>query len=488
MSYSRCVPGTVIRLFFLTVAVCLLPVKPWAQSSVNQASDADPYLWLEDITGARALDWVRQQNAITTGELEAAPGFAELQQRLLAIMDSDAKIPYVEKYGAYYYNFWRDARHERGLWRRTTLSEYRKAQPLWETVLDLDALAATEQENWVWKGAVVLYPSYDRALLQLSRGGADAVVIREFDLLNKTLVPDGFTLAEAKTEVAWLDKDHLYVGTDFGPGTLTDSGYARFSKLWRRGTPLTQALVKFAGLTQDVGVDVLVLNDHGHQYVLARRYPTFFTTHISVLKNEQWIKIDKPDDAEVDTYADQLLLSLKQDWQVNGQTYQAGTLLAADFEDYMAGKRDFAVLYQPHPRKSLAEYAATKNYLIVNELDNVINHLYAHRYENGAWSRSPLVTPEFGSVSVTAIDADESDDYFLTASGFLTPASLLLGTVGQEQLATLKTLPAFFNTEGLTVTQHEAVSRDGTVVPYFQVSRSGLELNGTNPTLLYGYG
>ncbi|MBF8269124.1 MAG: S9 family peptidase [Gammaproteobacteria bacterium] len=358
---SRCT-GAVMRLCLLFIAVCLLPCKLAAQENSVTIMAEDPYLWLEDVTGDKALDWVRAQNAVTTRELEAAPGFADLQQRLLAIMDSDEKIPFVEKYGAYYYNFWRDARHERGLWRRTTLAEYRKAQPQWETVLDLDALAATEKENWVWKGVVVLYPSYDRALLQLSRGGADAVVIREFDLIKKTLVPNGFYLPEAKTEVSWLDRDNIYVGTDFGPGSLTDSGYPRIARLWRRGTPLAQASLKFEGLTQDVAVDIHVINDHGHQYVLARRSPTFFTTTVSVLIGATWQKIDKPDDAEVDTFADQLLLSLKQDWQVNGQNYKAGTLLAANFKDYLAGKRDFAVLYHPGARKSLAEYDQKLSY------------------------------------------------------------------------------------------------------------------------------
>jgi prolyl oligopeptidase len=476
------------RLLFHLTLVLLTGAGVHAQQSVTTAAGDDPYLWLEDVIGERALEWVRRRNAVTTGELVTAPGFAELQQRLLAILDSDEKIPFVDKHGAYYYNFWRDANHERGIWRRTTLEEYRNAAPQWETVLNLDKLAAAENENWVWKGAVVLYPSYDRALLQLSRGGADAVVIREFDLVNKQFVADGYTLAEAKSDVSWLDRDMLYVGTDYGPGSLTDSGYPRSARLWRRGTPLAEAQTVFEGLQSDVAAGVTVVHDHGRRYVLAVRNPTFFTSEVSVLKHDRWLRIDKPADAEVDTFSDQLLLSLKSDWTINDQTYPAGTLLAVNFDDYLSGRRGFSVLYHPGARKSLAEYTATKNYLIVNELDNVNNRLYAHHYRAGSWTRAPLDTPAFGAVSVAAIDADESDDYFLTVSGFLTPTHLRLGTVGKDETETLKSLPAFFKDEGLEVSQHEVLSKDGARVPYFQVSRADLKLNGGNPTLLYGYG
>ncbi len=198
-------------------------------SSSQPASESpeDPFLWLENVTGDRALDWVRQQNAVSTRELEASPDFDPIRRRLLAIMDSKEKIPYVSKHGRYCYNFWRDEKNVRGLWRRTTLEEYKKPNPTWETVLDLDKLAEAEKENWVWKGADILYPSYDRCLMSLSRGGADAKVVREFDLTSKQFVPEGFYLPEAKSDVAWRDRDWIYVATDFGPGSMTASGYPR---------------------------------------------------------------------------------------------------------------------------------------------------------------------------------------------------------------------------------------------------------------------
>ena len=487
MLFRKHRPGG-IALVFILYTGCLMSNGSLAQQAVSGTSAEDPYLWLENVTGDRALAWVHKQNARTVRVLGAVAGFTGLQKRLQAILDSNEKIPYITRYGKYFYNFWRDAEHVRGIWRRTTLAEYRKSDPHWETVLDLDALARQEGKNWIWKGARVLYPSYDRALLQLSRGGADAVVVREFDLVKKQFVAGGFVLPEAKTDVSWLDRDHIYVGTDYGPGTLTDSGYPTIAKLWSRGTPLAQAQTAFQGQTSDVAAGVNVINDHGRKYVLAYRAPTFFTEQDRLLRNGRWVAIDKPDDAEVSFFADQLLLSLKHDWTVNNKTYRSGSLLAAELDGYLAGKRNFTILYQPQPRQALVQFEATKNYLILNKLENVNSRLYALRYSNGSWTRTSLPTPEFGSVNVTAVDAHESDDYFMTVSGFLTPTSLRLARVGSDGAETLKTMPAFFDSTGLVVSQHEVASRDGTMIPYFQVSRKGIKMDSDNPTLLYGYG
>jgi prolyl oligopeptidase len=448
----------------------------------------DPYLWLEEVTGERALAWVRGQNALSTNELGSFPDFETIRRRLLSILDSKEKIPYVSKHGAYYYNFWRDEKNVRGVWRRTSLVEFKKSDPAWEIVLDLDQLSSLEHENWVWKGSDVLYPTYDRCVVFLSRGGADAKVTREFDLKSKEFIRDGFYLPEAKSDTAWRDRDTLYVGTDFGPGSLTASGYPRVIKEWKRGTPLSAATVMLEGAATDVSVDVLVSHDHGRTYEFVRRGVTFFTSEDYVRRGDRWLKIQKPDDATVNTFEDQLLLRLRSDWTVNGKTYPAGSLLAANFENYLQGERKFDLLFTPTVRKSLAGTSDTKNYLLVNELENVRNHIYVIERQNGQWTRTPLEAPDFGSIGINGIDADESDDYFLTVTDFLTPSSLYFGTLGNAVRVKLKSLPAFFKTEGLEITQHEATSKDGTKVPYFQVSRKGLPREGKNPTLLYGYG
>jgi prolyl oligopeptidase len=448
----------------------------------------DPYLWLEDIGSERSLAWVREQNADTLRELASSGDFETLRQRLLAIFDSKERIPGVRKRGAYCYNFWRDATHVRGLWRRTTLAEYKKSDPVWETVLDLDNLSQTEDENWVWKGSDFLQPSYDRALIFLSRGGGDAVVVREFDLETKVFIPDGFFLSEAKTSVAWKNRDALYVGTDFGPGSLTDSGYPRIVKELRRYASLDEASTVFEGQTEDVNVSAAVVHDHGQIYEFIRHRKTFFTNHVYIRRGEAWVKIDKPEDSSLDTFGDQLLLRLRSDWNVDGKTYVGGTLLAADFDSYLRGERQFAVLFEPTARKCLAGTSPTKDYLIVNELENVRNRLYLLRRVGDEWIRERLDTPALGSAHIEGIDPDESDDYFLTLTDFLTPSSLYLGTAGRGERAKLKSLPEFFAADGLEIRQHEVSSKDGTPIPYFQISRKNLQLDGRNPLLLYGYG
>lgn len=448
----------------------------------------DPYLWLEDVTGDKALSWVKKQNALSTRELEASPDFEKIRQRLLSIYDSKEKIPYVSKCGPFYYNFWRDENHVRGLWRRTTLAEYKKAAPAWETVIDLDQLGRDEKENWVWKGFHALYPDYDRCLVLLSRGGADANVIREFDLKTKAFITNGFFLPEAKSDVAWRDRDTLYVGTDFGPGSLTDSGYPRIVKEWKRGTPLAQAPTLFEGKKTDVSVSASVSHDHGHTYEFIGRGVTFFSNETFIRRGDSWVKIEKPDDVEVSTFEDQILLRLRLDWTLNGKTHPAGSLLAENLEGYLKGDRNFFPIFEPTNRKSLESTSVTKSYLIVNELDNVRNKLFVWQHRNGKWTRTPMPAPDLGSVSAHGIDADESDDYFMTVTEFLNPTTLSLGTIGKTEREQLKSLPAYFKSEGLEVSQFEATSKDGTKVPYFQVSRKGMALDGKNPTLLYGYG
>ncbi len=471
-------------------ALALSCCRLFAASADMVATNAadDPYLWLEDVSGEKALSWVRQQNAISTNQLGALPDFSAIQQRLRLILDSQERIPYVAKHGKFYYNFWRDENNTRGLWRRTSLDEYKKPTPAWETVLDLDKLAADEKENWIWQGYRVLQPDYDRCLIELSRGGADAAVVREFDLDQKAFVKDGFTLPEAKSNVAWRNRDTLYVGTDFGPGSLTTSGYPRVIKEWKRGTALSAARTVFEGKVDDMAVEASVVHDPGRIYEFISREPTFFTDEVSVRRGEAWVRLDKPMDAEASTFGDFLLLRLRSDWTVGGKSYAAGSLLAENFDNYLQGGRGLEVLFEPTERKSLAAISKTKDYLVLTELNNVRSRLYRLRFADGNWNRVPLDAPAFGTVSVKGIDPENSDDFFMTVTDFLTPSSLYFGTAGTEAREKLKSLPEFFKTEGLEIQQFEARSKDGTRVPYFQVSRKGMKFDGANITLLTGYG
>jgi prolyl oligopeptidase len=459
------------------------PTAPAAPAS------ADPFLWLEDVQGEKALAWARARNAESAAVLDAAPGFKALEQRLLSILDSRERIPYVRKLGRRYYNFWQDAANPRGLWRRTTLKEYRKAEPAWEIVLDVDALGAAEKENWVWHGATCLKPLYQRCLVQLSRGGADAVVVREFDLEARAFVPGGFALPEAKSHVAWLDADTLYVGTDFGAGSLTSSGYPRVMRRWRRGTPLERAELVYEGQAADVSVSAWHDPTRGFERDFVQRGMTFFSNQLYLLRAGRPVQVEKPDSAEASVFREWLFIQLRDDWAVGGRTWPAGALLAIDLEKFLGGDRGFAQLYEPGPHKSLDAFEPTRHHVLVNELDNVRNRLYLLTPGPGGWTRQPLAgAPELTTVSVSPVDADERDDFFMDVAGFLTPSALSLGSVGGTAPVKLKQLPGLFDTQGLEVSQHEAVSADGTRIPYFQVARAGLTLDGQNPTLLYGYG
>jgi prolyl oligopeptidase len=449
----------------------------------------DSYLWLEEVMGANSLAWVKERNAESVNELTRPPNFQALERRILKILDSEDRIPGVQKLGPYYYNFWRDSKNPRGLWRRTTLDEYKKSAPAWEIVLDLDRLGKDEKENWVWHGVQVLKPQYQRALISLSRGGADASVVREFDLADRTFVSDGFMLPEAKSQVGWRGHDSVFVGTDFGPGSLTESGYPRIAKEWKRGTPLAEAALIMEGLPGDMSVSATRDLTPGFERDIVVRRPTFWTSEVFLLRGGKLVKIDKPADAVPSLDREWLLLRLRSDWKVAGKSYPAGALIATDLEKFLEGKREFDTLFEPAERKSLASFTATRHYIVVTELDNVRSRVYVLNHRDGRWQREPLPgVPDLGDVSVQAIDPDLSDDYFLHRTDFLTPNTLALGAIGSGPAVGLKQLPSFFDADSLAVSQHEAVSQDGTRVPYFEVARKDLSANGKNPTLLYGYG
>lgn len=449
---------------------------------------SDPYAWLEDVTGDKATAWVKDRNAETARELEGG-SFATLQAGILKILDSDARIPYVGKLGASYYNVWRDAKNPRGLLRRTTLDEYRKPNPQWETVLDVDALGAAEKESWVFGGFQCLKPEYRRCLISLSRGGADASVTREFDMQTKSFVKDGFMLPEAKADVSWIDIDTVFVGTDFGAGSLTTSGYPRVAKTWKRGTPLSAAKTVYEGLSTDIQAGAYHDDTKGFERNFVFRAPSFFSSQVFLLRSDGTTqKIDVQDDADANVKREWLTVRLRSSWTTGGKTYAAGSLLATHFDDFMAGKRDFTVLFAPTATVSLSSYIWTRHYLILNLLDDVKSRLYVMTPGPGAWKREPLAgAPALGTVSAGPVDADESDAYFMTSTDFLSPTTLSLGDVGKSP-EKLKSGPVFFDSTGLEASQHFTTSKDGTRIPYFQVSRKGMALDGTHPTLLTGYG
>ncbi|WP_344244599.1 prolyl oligopeptidase family serine peptidase [Isoptericola hypogeus] len=426
----------------------------------------DPFSWLEDVEGDVALEWVRERNDHAHATVGGTDGFAATEAAIREVLDSDQRIPDVSRIGDHLYNFWRDAEHERGLWRRTTLESYRSAEPAWEPVLDLDALAAAEGQSWVWHGASLLRPApeqlaagepWRRALVDLSPGGSDADVTREFDLVDKRFVPaaeGGFERDTARADgavgakggLAWADEDTVYAFTDFGPGTTTPSGYPRTVRLWRRGTPLDAAVVVYEGTDDDMYISARRSRTPGFERDLVSRSIAFYRSETFLVEavgtpEQRLVKIDVPESAEVGFHREWLLVELRDDWvpEPGGpapRTYPAGSLLAAPADAFLAGSRDLAVLFEPTPSTSLVGASWTRHHLVVNVLDDVRNRLEVltppeDAGAGGGWQRSALpVGAELVTVGARAVDAVDSDDVWLTTTGYLTPSTLALATVG----------------------------------------------------------
>lgn len=485
-------------LLTCAVAAALHLLMPMNAARAEEPTD-DPYLWLEDVTGDKALAWVRAQNALAEKEFAANPRYEPLRQDLLKILNSRERIPFVTRMGGHYYNFWRDAANPRGLWRRTSLDEYRKPQPAWEVVLDLDALGKRENENWVWKGAECLRPlkedePYRRCILALSRGGADATVLREFDLAAKDFVKDGFALPEAKQDIRWKDADTVWVGTDFGAGSMTTSGYPRIVKQWQRGTPIGAARTVYEAQPTDVGVGMHSEWESGRRRDWIERVIAFWNSERFLLVDGTPVKLDLPADAVPVPFRDWLLVRTRTPWTTSGSTYPGGALLAIRFDAFIKGERRFDVLYAPTPRSALdsgpgnrSGVQLTRNAVLFTELDNVRPRLWELRHDGSAWQRRRVELPDTGQVGNLATYW-ASDDYFFTHQDFTTPTTLYRRSLGAAKSEPLKSLPRFFDAAGLVTRQFEAVSADGTRIPYFIAMRDGLKPDGSHPTLIYGYG
>lgn len=456
-------------------------------ATLTYASEQDSHQWLEQVQDEAALAWVKQRNAETTENLAQSAEFRELQETIRAILDTKDRIPAVAKLGAHYYNFWQDENHERGILRRTSPEEYRKSEPVWETVLDLDQLGADESESWVWKGSTTLAPTYDRSLFELSRGGSDASVVREYDLSARVFVPDGFVLSEAKSDVAWLDRNAILVATDFGHDSLTDSGYPRSVKHWSRGQQLEQAEALFTAAKADVGAFVFSYQTKDYHRAGIVHAIDFFNSDTYLLVDQSLVHIEKPTHTTASFFRNWLLLEPKEDWQLNGTIFSAGSLLVVDLERYLQGERDLHTLFEPTRTRSLIGFSQTRNFLLLNILENVQSRIEAHQYVLDKWHAHTFNDgTKFETISVRGVDAIENDEYFITREGFLTPPTLAIGHISKPGDEVLKQESHAFANENLDVTQHWATSLDGTQIPYFQVAPK--HLDQAKPTLLYGYG
>ena len=446
------------------------------------AQEADPFLWLEGVEDERALDWVRSQNARSLKELEGDSRFDAFHEASLNIYNSEERIAAPSLVGDKVRNFWQDADHVRGLWREASLASYLAGAPEWRTILDFDALAAAEEENWVYKGASCLAPDYDRCIVSLSRGGSDAVVRREFLIGEGRFVEDGFRLEESKGATAWLDVDTLLVGVDFGDGTMTESGYPRTTRLWKRGQAIEEAETIFEGEAADVGIWPYSIIRDGVVYGFITKSKSFFEREHYALDGATASLLPFPAKSSVEGVLDGFIIAtLQEDWKHRGRSFASGDVVAFSREKNRAD-----LVFSPNDEQAIGSVATPENALLVQMLDNIVGKVQSIKRVRGKWRRTEIDLPGEGDVSLGGVNA-RGDDFFLYFDSPTVPATLYY--VGEDgERSRVKQSPAFFDAEGVVMRQHFATSADGTKVPYFVIGREDVLEAGNAPVIQYGYG
>jgi prolyl oligopeptidase len=459
-----------------------------AHAQVN----ADPFLWLEDKDGSKAMAWVHEQNARTLPILQGDPRYKQLAADALRVAQAKGRIPAPEIFNDGIYNFWQDETHVRGIWRRTSAASYASDAPRWTTVLDLDAVSKAENANWVWKGDQCTWPDERRCLIFLSNGGEDAMTVREFDMTSASFVRNGFDLPRGKQSVAWEDDDTLLVAREWNPGDLTASGYPFVVKRLKRGQALADATEVFRGEKSDVEVDPFTVADgSGNKLAMIRRGVTFFTSHYELVTKDGVKQIALPEKCDVEAMVQgRIVVNLNENWTVNGTSFTAGSLVAIDAAALSADPQHLkpALVFAPGPRESVDGVNATKSQLVVAVYENVRGRAYVFTPgANDTWTSKRLDLPDNSSIGIVDADANGTLAY-VSVTGFLTPTTLWSADTQSGNPSVVKSMPALFDASKDVVEQVEAASSDGTEIPYFIVHPKNMQLDGSNPTILTAYG
>jgi len=479
-------------LILLACCAAFVPARAPAQAA--KADSTDPYVWLEDVHGARAMEWVKAENAKTSAVLEKDPRWESIYNAALAMAQAQDRLPYVSYIGGELYNFWRDSVHVRGIWRKTSLESYRAASPKWTTVLDLDALAKAENANWVFHGYTCQQPAEKRCLISLSDGGEDASTDREFDLVSRSFVKDGFSLPKGKQRLAWTSQDTLLVAREWNAGEVTSSGYPYIVKKLARGKPLSDAVEIFRGSANDGGYGVspvTLVDAAGHRFSFIIRPTSTFEFEHYIVRPKDVAKLAMPAKGNFsDAIGGQVIVHLYEDWKDGGKTIPGGSVAAFDGNTALKTPDALApvAIFTPGPRESVAGVSATRDKLLIDIYQNVKGKvLIATRAPNNSWSQTAMKLPDNVSIGVASTNP-KTNDALISVTGFLTPSSIWLADAARGTASQIKTLAPRFDASNSVVEQLEATSKDGTKVPYFVVHPKSMARDGANPTILYAYG
>lgn len=466
-----------------------------SSSSSSSGSSEPDFLWLENPKDPRLNKWIKDTNAKSRPTLEAQPGFAEIRSKILEMVNGELtnQLPSFSKIGDNVYSFERNQANPLGLWRRQSYADFQAKKAEWENLLSVDAIAAQDKQPWAWLSPNCLAPAGDRCMVNLQKPGQAVGRTLEFDTNTKSFVTENrFELPDSLVQVSWIDADNLYVSANFGPGTTTNAGQPRTVRKLTRGAPLKDAPVIFEVQPTDAYVKVSSVKSGGFNRVLAVRgiKPNQQEYFLLDAQSHQKTKLDVPADATVGFWGPWLILQLgDNDWSVGGETWEAGSVLIVDEAAFIGGNRDFQRLFTPGPRILLSSLQTVKDHILIGTMENNKGRVAEWSFsEASGWVQRAAQMPKFGNFMIEAVSHDTSNEYFLTYTGFLTPPTMFVATAGSNERSVLRETKAVFDASGLEVQQFFAQSKDGTKVPYFQISKQGMELNGKNPTIVFGFG
>ena len=471
-------------ILFIVALSFLIFCNQYAQQQPEVLKDS--FLWLEEVEGEKALQWVKERNSISEDYITHSPEFKPIYKQILEVLNPSEGLIESRIVGKYIYYLRKDDRNELGLWQRMPVEDFARNKSTWENVLDIDSLSASENKRYKFGGAFWLEPENNRCIIRISDEGKGDEELREFDTERKSFIKNGFNIPESNSYLNWIDINHAYVTTTFGDSSTTLFGLPRRLKYWERGTDLSEARTIFEVDSMDLGIYNNVIHTPGNKYEIIGRVISRSNVETYLNVNNELKKLEIPPYCWLNTiFKNQVIIELGLDWSINGETYEKGALVGFDIDEFLAGRREISTLLLPEEKSSIIYFTTTKDFVLVNTMRNMQNKLIAFRYENNSWIKQEIETPDFSSIDYISTSS-YSTDYFITYSNFLVPNTLSHGN-GFE-INKVKSLPEDFDGSLFEVSQEEAISRDGTVIPYFMVYRKGIELDGSNQTLLYGYG